>query len=158
MKLTIVLMISFAFCISDPIKVKIVSKVDPKKYLSLFSGEVRLATKKKIKDNKGCSKFIVDEVRTEILQGNRRLCRKFGFSKVMSCNHESKNSIWEVIISKGSRFVSFKMEGENQCLTANGPESADLLGDILSMGECDDGLDTQKFWIKLIVDRKAKAT
>ncbi|AFN83614.1 hypothetical protein EROM_082000 [Encephalitozoon romaleae SJ-2008] len=155
MKLLIVLMVSCIFCKSDPINVRIVSKKDPRKYLALFNGEVRLATKEQIKSNKGCSKFIVDEVRTEILQGNRRICKKYGFSKVMSCINENKNSMWGVIIDS-SKFVSFKMNEEEDCITANGPDSADILGDVLSLNKCDKNSDSQKFWIKLIVNRKAR--
>lgn len=155
MKLLVVLVISYIFCKSDPINVRIVSKMDPKKYLALFNGEVRLATKEQIKDNKGCSKFIVDEVRTEILQGNRRICKKYGFSRVMSCINENKKSIWNVIIDS-SRFVSFKVDEEENCITTNGPDSADILGDVLSLNKCDENSDSQKFWIKLIVNRKAR--
>ncbi|KMV65726.1 hypothetical protein M970_082030 [Encephalitozoon cuniculi EcunIII-L] len=155
MNLMTMLVISCVLCQSDPIKVRIVSKVDAQKYLSLFDEEVRLTTKEKIKDNGGCSKFIVDEVRTEILQNNKRICKRHSFSKAMVCTRESKNSTWEVVLDKKSKFVSFKLNGEDGgCLSSNGSESTDALGSVLSIRECDENSDAQKFWIKLVVKRR----
>ncbi|AFM98896.1 hypothetical protein EHEL_081980 [Encephalitozoon hellem ATCC 50504] len=157
MGLLVMLVISCIFCKSDPINVRIVSKGHPEKYLALFSGEVRLATKEQIRSNKGCSKFVVDEIRTEILQGNRRVCKKYEFSRVMSCINEGKNSMWDVIIDN-SKFVSFKVSGGEDCITANGSESTDILGDVLSLSKCDKNSNSQKFWIKLIVNKKTKGS
>lgn len=140
----------------DPTRVKIVSKLDPKKYLSLLGGEARLATKERIKENRGCSKFVIDEIETEIQQGARRICRKAGFSKVMSCADKSKSFTWRIEKHDGTRAISFKATGDDGgCLTDDGPGSGGGMGNTLSVRECDGNSSAQKFWVKMIKSRAA---
>lgn len=157
MRIAIALIVLNVFCYnSDPIKIKIVSKKEAEKYLAFSDGFVRLMTKGKIKDNRGCSKFLIDSKKTTVSQMNKYLCKSPTDPGIVICSKKNDNSTWEIIPGPDGDFVTLRLDGTYKCLHNNGPESADNLGNYLNARNCDPASDAQKFKIKRVVSRKNK--
>lgn len=154
MRYGVFLAVSGVFCyVNNGIKIKIVSKEDPELYVA-FSGKfARLMTKGKIKDSKGCSKFVIEGDETTILQRDMHLCQKTEESGVIPCDVRDENSVWKVVPSGEGKFVRFVLASSGECLKKS--EVSDTLGGVMDVGECDD-TDEFLFKIKRVVAKKTK--
>ncbi|KHN69262.1 hypothetical protein CWI42_091900 [Ordospora colligata] len=100
-------------------------------YFSIFNNEFRISSPDKIKRNHGCSKFVVYNDNTAIIQGKERLCKSSLADDINVCGTMDANT-WEIV--RYEQYVKFKYPGQNKCITAT--QTFGLNGREANLQEC----------------------